>query len=76
MATPETVVFSLIGLAVGLVMAKRAYTISRWGEILDAIGRKSAGRVEPADWNVWLTRAAGVLIAAISAVFLVVSLLE
>jgi hypothetical protein len=44
-------------LAAGLHGVLRPYKTAKFGEQLDAIGSKRAAqRVEPADWNVTLTR--------------------
>jgi hypothetical protein len=53
----------------GVLSYRFAYSISRFGEQLDAIGSKTRwAEVEPAEWNVWLTKvmAAGVAVAGIA----------
>jgi hypothetical protein len=59
----STIVWALFGLGFGLPAAVWPDTVARWGEILDAIGREPAGQVEPTDTNVYLTRAAGAVVA-------------
>lgn len=60
MCSGEVIVWGTIGLVVGLPGAIWPYKSARWGEILDAIGRKPSGRVEPTDWNVALSRVLGI----------------
>jgi hypothetical protein len=48
----------------GAAMSKYAYEFSKFGEQLDAIGSStSANEVEPAGWNVALTRIFGILLS-------------
>ncbi|ELZ57643.1 MULTISPECIES: hypothetical protein [Halorubrum] len=52
---------ALLLLAVGIPHAVWPYEIGRFGERLDSIGSKRAwSEVEPAEWNVKLTRAVGI----------------
>lgn len=60
MCTGEIAVFGIVGLIFGPPLAIWPYELARWNEILDAIGRKPSGRVEPADWKVTLYRLMGV----------------
>ena len=56
------IVFGLAVAAVGLYPTLAPYTAARLGERFDASGsRRSWVTVEPTDWNVRLTRIAGVL---------------
>lgn len=55
----------------GAVCALRPYRIARFNERLDAIGsRRSWSSVEPADWNVALTKYGGVFIALLGVLLL------
>jgi hypothetical protein len=74
MADIQGLVFGLFFLTVGVAMARWPYTISRWNEIIDAIGRKSAGRVEPADWQVTLTRLLGIALSIVGGFMLLLTL--
>ena len=60
MCSEEVIVWGIVGLLFGPPMAIWPYKLTRWNEILDSIGRKSSGRVEPAGWNVALTKFAGI----------------
>jgi hypothetical protein len=60
----------------GAVGAKFARGVARFNEQLDAIGSTTpASEVEPAGWNVALTRLGGVVVAAIGAWMLLTGLL-
>ena len=59
---------AVVGPLFGVPMALWPYRMARFEEILDSIGRKPAGRVEPADWKVTLTRVMGVALAVAGAV--------
>lgn len=61
MCSSELFAWGLSCLVFGPPAALWPYKIARWGEIFDAIGRKSSGRVEPAQWNVTLTRLVGLV---------------
>ena len=63
MSKAQLFAIAVVGLLFGPLMAVWPYKMARWSEILDAIGRKPAGRVEPADWKVLLTRIFGVGLA-------------
>ncbi|WEL18811.1 putative membrane protein [Halorhabdus sp. SVX81] len=76
MANAGTVAVAVIGLVVGLVLIRWGYTIARWREIIDAIGRKRAGRVEPADWHVGLVKSVGVVLVVYSSVIVIGFLLQ
>ena len=71
MCSSELIAWGVVGLLFGPPMALRPYALARWGELLDAIGRKPSGRVEPADWNVALTRVAGVGLSLVGLSFLI-----
>jgi len=71
MCSSEVVVWGFMGLLFGPPATIWPYKIARWGEILDAIGRKPNGRVEPAGWNVALTRISGVVFSLIGLYFLI-----
>jgi hypothetical protein len=58
---------SLLLLLFGLPSVACPYTLTKLGEQLDAIGStRRMSEVEPAGWNVWLTRAGGIVILAIA----------
>jgi hypothetical protein len=63
MSKSQLFAIAVVGLLFGPLKAIWPYKMSRWSEILDAIGRKPAGRVEPADWKVLLTRLFGIGLA-------------
>ncbi len=67
-------VFGGILILVGLAGAVRPYEVARLGEMLDAIGRRSSGPVEPAGWNVTLTRVIGIGAVLAGVWFVVVGL--
>lgn len=60
MSKSQLFAIAVVGLVFGPLMAVWPYKLARWSEILDAIGRKPAGRVEPAEWKVLLTRLFGI----------------
>lgn len=60
MSRAQLFAIAVVGLLLGPVLAIWPYKMAQLEEILDAIGRKPAGRVEPADWKVLLTRVFGV----------------
>jgi len=76
MAESGALLGALLLLLVGLASVTWPYKLARWSEILDAIGRKPAGRVEPADWKVWMNRAGGAILATIGFLFVLASLLQ
>lgn len=76
MCSTDTIAYGLAGLFVGLPLAYWPYTLARWDEIIDAIGRKSAGRVEPADWKVMLNRYGGAAAAIVGALILLLCFLR
>jgi hypothetical protein len=51
--------WSVLLLIVGSAFVLWPYQITKAHEIVDAIGRRSAGPVEPAEWYVTLTRIGG-----------------
>ncbi|ELZ73694.1 hypothetical protein C457_00365 [Haloferax prahovense DSM 18310] len=58
-------------LAVGLPAAAFPSRVSKLGERVDAIGSKtSKDEVEPAEWNVTLTRFVGVFTSALGVAYL------
>jgi hypothetical protein len=71
MCSGETFVWGLIGIVFGPPMVKWPYKLTRWQEMWDAIGRKPSGRVEPAEWNVALTRIVGIVLSVVGVSFLV-----
>ncbi|MCT9095410.1 hypothetical protein [Haloarchaeobius sp. HME9146] len=52
---------ALLGIFFAPPMVLWPVKLARWDEMLDAIGRRSSGPVEPATWKVALTRYAGVV---------------
>ena len=60
MCPGNVVAWGVVALLFGPPMAKWPYGVARLSEMLDAIGRKPSGPVEPADWNVALARIIGV----------------
>ncbi|WP_435361163.1 hypothetical protein [Haloarchaeobius sp. DFWS5] len=75
MCSSEIAVFAFTGLFWGPPMARWPYKLAKWDEFFDAIGRKSSGSVEPADWKVSLTRWAGIFGTVAGVGFLVFCLL-
>lgn len=67
MSNPELEFFAFTGLVIGPIMAIWPYHLARINEILDAIGRKPAGEVEPADWYVALYRVIGIVLTLLGA---------
>jgi hypothetical protein len=63
MSQAQLFAVAVVGLLAGPAMALRPYELARFSEVLDAIGRKPAGRVEPAAWKVTLTRLFGVALS-------------
>ena len=59
----STLAWALLGLGFGLPAVVWPARVARWGEVIDAVGRKPAGPVEPTDTNVYLTRAGGAVFA-------------
>ncbi|KAB1187157.1 MULTISPECIES: hypothetical protein [Haloferax] len=58
-------------LAIGLSGAVKPYQVTRFLEQLDAIGSKTSwDEVEPADWNVTLTRFGGIFMTALGVAYL------
>lgn len=68
MSEAQLFAIAVVGLLFGPPLAMWPYKMSRWSEILDAIGRKPAGRVEPAEWKVLLTRVFGIGLAVAGAI--------
>jgi hypothetical protein len=54
----------------GPIMAIWPYEFAKWTETIDSIGRKPAGRVEPAKWNVRLTHVVGIFLIFAGSVML------
>jgi hypothetical protein len=69
MCSGDAFVLGLVGLVFGPPAALWPYQLARWEELVDAIGRKPAGPVEPADWKVSLTRISGYAMALLGVVF-------
>lgn len=64
--------FLLLG---GLLGALWPYKVAKFGEQWDSIGSKrSWSSVEPADWNVMLTRGLGILFSFFGIIILVANL--
>lgn len=57
--------WSVLLLAIGVPFVLWPYQVARAYEIVDAIGRRSAGPVEPADWYVTLTRVGGIVFVVV-----------
>jgi hypothetical protein len=58
-------------IVLGVVCALRPYKVARFNEQLDAIGSsRSWSSVEPADWNVALTKYGGVFVALLGVLLL------
>jgi len=53
---------AIICLVSGPPLALRPYDVARFGEAMDAIGRKPAGPVEPTEAKVRLTKVTGVVL--------------
>jgi hypothetical protein len=68
MSEAQLFAVAVVGLLAGPAMALWPYRLARFSEVLDAIGRKPAGRVEPAEWKVLLTRAFGVALSVLGGV--------
>lgn len=75
MSDAQLVAVAVVGLLFGPLLATWPYKLARWEEILDAIGRKPAGRVEPADWKVLLNRVFGIGLAIAGAISAILFLL-
>ena len=71
MCTGEVVAWGIVGLVFGPPAAVWPYKVARLGELVDAIGRKPSGPVEPADWNVALTRILGAILSLVGLNYLV-----
>ena len=64
--------FLLVG---GLLGALWPYKVAKFGEQWDSIGSKRSWySVEPADWNVTLTRGLGILFSVFGVVILIVNM--
>lgn len=70
MADGMLLVAALFCLSLGVPMARWPYEMARLNEIIDSIGRKPAGPVEPADWYVSLTRILGLGASVVGIVLL------
>lgn len=68
MSEGQLFAIAVVGLLFGPLMAIWPDKMSRWDEIIDAVGRKPAGKVEPADWKVLLTRVFGIGLAIAGAI--------
>lgn len=75
MPQEQLVTIAVLGLLFGPILAIWPYKLARWSEIIDAIGRKPAGGVEPADWKVLLNRIFGAVLAIAGGVSAVLLLL-
>lgn len=76
MCSGELLIMGFAGLFFGLPMALWPYKVARWSEIVDAIGRKPSGRVEPADWKVTLTYIIGAVMAIVGGIFFLLCMLS
>ncbi|AFK20234.1 hypothetical protein E6P09_14015 [Haloferax mediterranei ATCC 33500] len=66
----QTVLFGLLAITGGVITYRYAYGITKFGEQLDAIGSKThASEVEPAAWNVTLTKLMGLFFVALGLFF-------
>lgn len=70
------VLLGLALVAVGVLLFRHAYLVTKLEEELDAIGSKRSGDVEPADWHVSLTRLIGGGVAIGGLVVLLVAVLD
>jgi hypothetical protein len=59
--------WSVLLFALGIPFALWPSRIATLYEVVDAIGRRSAGPVEPADWYVALVRAGGIAFLLVGA---------
>lgn len=75
MCSQTFVIWGIIGLLFGPPSFIWPYKIARWDEITDAIGRKPSGRVEPAVWNIVLTKIIGAVFSLVGLAFLVLCVL-
>lgn len=67
----EHIGVALILILFGLPGAVFPYRVAKFGEMLDAIGSKrSSSEVEPAAWNVTLTRIGGIAMVLFGGLFL------
>lgn len=73
MAALHLLVYAGICLVFGIPMALWPYRLARWNEIIDSIGRKPAGRVEPADWLVTLTWVGGIALSVVGGILVVLA---
>jgi hypothetical protein len=60
--------------AIGALLVRHAYAVTKLEEQIDAIGSRRRGPVEPADWNVALTKGFGAVLAAIGAIVFLLAL--
>ncbi|QZY00811.1 hypothetical protein [Halobaculum rubrum] len=67
MCPPNYLFLAVLGLPLGTLAAAKPYAVTKATEVVDAIGRKPSGSVEPADWNVLLTRVVGAAFAVLGA---------
>ncbi|WP_277554599.1 hypothetical protein [Halobaculum limi] len=65
MCPPNYLFLAVVCFPLGLLATARPYTLTKAFEIVDAIGRNPSGPVEPADWNVALTRLVGAAFALV-----------
>lgn len=71
-----TVLGGIVLLALGAIEVRYARQLTRFGEQLDAIGSTTrASEVEPAEWNVWLTKIFGMVIAGVGLLLIGLSIL-
>ena len=67
MSQAELFAIAVVGLLFGPLLAIWPYEMAKLSEVLDAIGRKPAGRIEPAEWKVMLNRGFGIVLVAAGA---------
>ena len=67
----ESLFVAVVFLAIGLPGAVKPYETARFMERLDSIGSKTSWHsVEPAEWNVTLTRFGGIFVTALGVAYL------
>ncbi|ELZ93970.1 hypothetical protein C440_10133 [Haloferax mucosum ATCC BAA-1512] len=66
----QTVFFGVLSVFGGVVIYRHAYGFTKFSEQIDAIGSKTpADEVEPAEWNVMLTKLAGLFFVGLGLFF-------
>lgn len=67
--------WAVLLVVIGIPLACWPYRVTLLHETIDAIGRRSAGPVEPADWYVSLTRVGGIAFLLVGGAAIVWALL-